>query len=228
MAVCILIIMEFSREERRAIIKFLCANGENCVNIHRELVSVCGDEALDYSNVNRWVEKFKTGRVSSADFLRSGRPCSSRTAANTERVNNLILGDLRLTIEEICAKTGLTHGSVVRIIKDDLKMTKVSARWVPRMLDENKKHIVTEFLLENGIETLRHPPYSPDLAPSDFWLFDTLKNTLQGRQFSSKSSLGLAVYQSLKHISKDSYKTCFENWVELWQKCLDKEGDYVE
>jgi len=45
--------MEFSGEEQRAIIKFCCAKGENCVNIYRELVSVCGDSALDYSNVNR-------------------------------------------------------------------------------------------------------------------------------------------------------------------------------
>ena len=65
--------MEFSREEQRAIKKFFCAKGENCVNIHRKLVSVCGDSALDYSNVNRWMEKFKKGRVSRTDLLRSGR-----------------------------------------------------------------------------------------------------------------------------------------------------------
>jgi len=56
--------MEFSREEQRVIIKLFCAKGENCVNIHRELVSVCGDSALDCSNVNRWMAKFKKGRVS--------------------------------------------------------------------------------------------------------------------------------------------------------------------
>ena len=39
----------------------------------------------------------------------------------------------------------------------------------------HKARIVTEFLVEQGIETLRQLPYSPDLAPSDFWLFDTLK-----------------------------------------------------
>jgi len=37
---------------------------EKCVNIHRELVSVCGDSALDYSNVNRWMATLKAGRVS--------------------------------------------------------------------------------------------------------------------------------------------------------------------
>jgi hypothetical protein len=48
--------------------KFVYAKGDNCVNIHRELVSVCGDSALDCSNVNRWMEKFKKRRVSSTDL----------------------------------------------------------------------------------------------------------------------------------------------------------------
>ena len=75
----------------------------------------------------------------------------------------------------------------------------------------HKARIVTEFLVEQGIETLRHPPYSPDLAPSDFWLFDTLKISLRGRQFPSRSSLGSAVYQFLKHIPKDSYKNAMKS-----------------
>ena len=75
----------------------------------------------------------------------------------------------------------------------------------------HKARIVTEFLVEQGIETLRHPPYSPDLASSDFWLSETLKLSLQGRQFASRSSLGSAAYQSLKHISKVSYKNAMKS-----------------
>jgi hypothetical protein len=43
-----------------------------------------------------------------------------------------------------------------------------------------------------------------------------------------RSSLGSAVYQSLKHILKDSYKKCYEKWVGRWKLCLDKEGGCVE
>jgi len=57
----------------------------------------------------------------------------------------------------------------------------------------HKSRIVTEFLVEQGIQKLRHPPYSPDLASSDFWLSDTLKLSLQGRVFPSRSSLVSAV-----------------------------------
>ena len=112
--------------------KSFCANVEICVNIYRELVSVCGDSALDYSNVNRWMAKFKKGRMPSTDLPCPGRPNSSRMDANKKRVENLILSDRRVTVEDICAHTGLTHGTVMRIIKEALQMTKVSARWVPK------------------------------------------------------------------------------------------------
>ena len=115
--------------------------GENCVNIHHELVSVCGDIALDYSNVNRWMAKFKMGSVSSTDLPRPGRPCSSRTNANKKHVENLILSDRRVTVEDICVHTGLTRGTVMRIIQEDLQMTKVRASWLPKMLDDSKKEI---------------------------------------------------------------------------------------
>ena len=41
-------------------------------------------------------------------------------------------------------------------------------------------------LPELHFELLPHPPYSPDLAPSDYWLFADLKRMLQGKSFSSQ------------------------------------------
>jgi histone-lysine N-methyltransferase SETMAR len=42
-----------------------------------------------------------------------------------------------------------------------------------------------QFFDDNNFEVVPHARYSPDLAPSDFWLFPTLKDTLRGRTFSS-------------------------------------------
>jgi hypothetical protein len=44
---------------------------------------------------------------------------------------------------------------------------------------------VQQFLARNNILIVPHPPCSPDLAPSDFWLFPTLKMGLRGRRFST-------------------------------------------
>jgi len=42
---------------------------------------------------------------------------------------------------------------------------------------------------ECGYELLPHPPYSPDLAPSDFCLFPLLKEHLSGTHFSSDNDV---------------------------------------
>jgi hypothetical protein len=39
---------------------------------------------------------------------------------------------------------------------------------------------VTDFLDSKEITVLEHPPYSPDLAPSDFSLFPKIKEILKG------------------------------------------------
>jgi hypothetical protein len=42
---------------------------------------------------------------------------------------------------------------------------------------------VREFLAKKSITKMDHPPYSPDLAPCNFWLFPKLKNALKGQRF---------------------------------------------
>ncbi|GBP32987.1 Histone-lysine N-methyltransferase SETMAR [Eumeta japonica] len=44
----------------------------------------------------------------------------------------------------------------------------------------------TLFLKGQKIELTGHPPYTPDLAPNDFYLFPSAKNKLRGQHFSSR------------------------------------------
>ncbi len=48
---------------------------------------------------------------------------------------------------------------------------------------------------KNGFVELSHPPYSPDLAPSDFYLFPNLKKSLRGRRFANDEAPKDAVQQ---------------------------------
>jgi len=43
--------------------------------------------------------------------------------------------------------------------------------------------LLKDFLSKNNVTTLEHPPYSPDLAPDDFYLLPPLKSGLKGRRF---------------------------------------------
>jgi histone-lysine N-methyltransferase SETMAR len=44
-----------------------------------------------------------------------------------------------------------------------------------------------------GCERLDHTPYSPNLVPSDFHLFSTLKRTLEGRHFTTNEDVEAAI-----------------------------------
>ena len=46
-------------------------------------------------------------------------------------------------------------------------------------------YVIQTFLAKNSMPLVRQAPYSPDLAPCDFWLFPKLKTSLKGRRFQS-------------------------------------------
>ena len=57
--------------------------------------------------------------------------------------------------------------------------------------------LLSLFLASEKLKVLNHPPYSPDLSPCDFFLFPRLKKMLSGNNYTSRSSLGSAIYQCL-------------------------------
>lgn len=131
--------MEFSVEEQRVIVKFFTAAGRCAADIHRQLQAVCGDSALAENTVRKWVREFKGGRTSVKDEQRPGRPKTASTDANIARVEKFIMDDRRVTMQEICETLRLTMGTVERIITKELRLRKVSSRWVPRMLNDDQK-----------------------------------------------------------------------------------------
>lgn len=79
-----------------------------------------------------------------------------------------------------------------------------------------------------GCENLPHPPYSPDLAICDFWLFPTLKDMLRGKRHESREELGVAVTKALRVMSRDGLQHVFRTWTERWNKCVASGGSYFE
>jgi hypothetical protein len=50
-------------------------------------------------------------------------------------------------------------------------------------------HMIQSFLVKHGIPVVRQAPYSPDMAPCDFWLFPKLKRPLKGSRFDSHEGI---------------------------------------
>jgi transposase len=68
---------------------------------------------------------------------------------------------------------------------------------------------VREFLATKQITVLKNPPYSPDLAPSDFSLFPKVKEILKGRHFDDIRCNKTA---ALKTIPQNQSQNYFEGW----------------
>ncbi|GBN02635.1 hypothetical protein AVEN_37259-1 [Araneus ventricosus] len=73
-----------------------------------------------------------------------------------------------------------------------------------------------------------HPPYCPDLAPSDFHLFLKLKELLGGKRFGSNEELENAANTWLNELAAEEYNMGNLKLVNRYDKCLNVGGDYVE
>jgi len=80
-------------------------------------------------------------------------------------------------------------------------------KWSQRSSPKNKSK--EEFLATEQITVLEHPAYSPDLAPSDFFLFPKIKEIMKGRHFDDIRSNTTA---ALKAIPQTQFQNCFEGW----------------
>lgn len=79
-----------------------------------------------------------------------------------------------------------------------------------------------------GFQLMQHPPYSPDLAPSDFYLFSCLKNHLRGTKFEDDDEVMCAVEAFFQSKDQSFFLKGIEGLSNRYLKCISSEGDYFE
>ena len=75
-----------------------------------------------------------------------------------------------------------------------------------------------------GINTVPQPPYSFDLAPSDFWLFPKLRGCRYERIEEKKE----AVTKIIDMLTQEDFHGAFQKLLEQYKKCIAAGGDYFE
>ncbi|GFW18407.1 mariner Mos1 transposase [Trichonephila clavipes] len=83
-------------------------------------------------------------------------------------------------------------------------------------------------LHELGFELLPHPPYSPDLAPSDFFLFSYLKRMLAGQKFCANEEVIAETEAYFEAKDKSYYKNDIEKLYGRYNHCITLEGNYIK
>ena len=75
-----------------------------------------------------------------------------------------------------------------------------------------------------GIKTVPQPPYSPDLAPSDFWLFPKLRDC----RYETIEEMKEAATKVIDTLTQEDFHGVFQKLLEQYNKCIAAGGDYFE
>ena len=81
--------------------------------------------------------------------------------------------------------------------------------------------LVTDNLTKRGINTVPHPPYSPDLAPCDFWLLPKLR----GCRYETIEDMKEAVTKIIDMLTQEDFHGAFQKVLERYDNCIAAGGD---
>ena len=98
---------------------------------------VYGGDCPSRSTIYKWIERFENGWDTADDDHRPGRPKSSSTQSNIRLIESILDEDRRATVRELEETTGFSKSIIHTIIKDELEMSRVVVRWVPKLLSED-------------------------------------------------------------------------------------------
>jgi len=88
--------------------------------------------------------------------------------------------------------------------------------------------VVHNFLVKNEMTVVPQPPYFPDLAAADFFLFPNLKSTLKGCRFDTFDEIQKNLTKELFAIPKEAFQKAFSSWQKRWERCVASQGNYFE
>ena len=83
-------------------------------------------------------------------------------------------------------------------------------------------------LNELSFELLPHPPYSPDLVPSNYWLFADLRKMLQGKRSGTNEEVIVESETYFDSEDESFYKKGIEKLEKRWNECITLKGNYVD
>ena len=129
----------FTAIKERGVVRFLWAKDMATKDIHKEMLPMYGEHCLWRQAVHNWVQKFSEGRTSIEDKYSVDRPVEIATPATLQRVEDIIRGDRRVTIDTVATAIGCSHGQAYNIMHERLGFHKVCSRWVPRQLTPQHK-----------------------------------------------------------------------------------------
>ena len=226
-------IADFSKCEVRGVIRFLHHKGTSPIEIHRQLISAYGPNVMDIKNVRKWCRDSMQWRHPSSPTVKKFKttPSAGKIMATVfcDRNGVLLIEYLPRGQTINADRYAVTLQNLKQAIRN--KRTGRLTKGVCLLRDNARPHIarkILELLTKFGWDILDHPAYSPDLAPSDYHVFPALKEHLSGKRFEDDEEVTEAVNCFLREAGRNWYDAGIKKLVARHQKCVDRNGDYVE
>ena len=189
-----------------------------------------GEATLDRSNVYRWYKMFSEGREDVNDEERAGRPSTSTTDENIDEVKKIVLVNRRITVREVAEDLNISIGSCHSIFTNDLGMTRVAAKFVPKLLNfDQKQHRIN--IAQEILDSVRDDPnlLQRVITGDESWVYGyDVETKAQSSQWKLPHEPRPKSKEELNKITKNDFLKCFEDWKKPWHKCIISGGDYFE
>ena len=164
-------------------------------------------------------------------------PRKAKGTQSTKKIMATIFWDCRGNLlidfkERNTTVNAAYYASLLRKLRDAIRKRQgMLSRGVHLLHDNAAVHtaaVAKAAVKECGFKEMEHPPYSPDLAPSDYYLFSKLKKDLRGRKFDDEEEVKTAVMEHFADKEPEYFLKGIELLVHRCEKCVEIKGDYVE
>ncbi|UYV82647.1 hypothetical protein LAZ67_22000367 [Cordylochernes scorpioides] len=167
----------------------------------------------------------------------SPRPKKARMSKSRIKTMIIVFFDIRGIVHCEFVPQGQTVNSafyleVLRRLKRRIARVRTDIKDTVKLYHDNAPShtafIITNFLARSNTPVIPHPPYSPDLAPCDFFLFPRLKREMKGKHWETVENIQHHVTTFLRSIPVEEFQGAFQAWQTRLRKCIDAGGMYFE
>ncbi|UYV82242.1 K02A2.6-like [Cordylochernes scorpioides] len=163
----------------------------------------------------------------------SPRPKKARMSKSRIKTIIIVFFDIRGIVHCEFVPQGQTVNSafyleVLRRLKRRIARVRTDIKDTVKLHHDNATShtafIITNFLARSNTPVIPHPPYSPDLAPCDFFLFPRLKREMKGKHWETVENIQHHVTTFLRSIPVEEFQGAFQAWQTRFRKCIDAGG----
>ena len=176
------------------------------------LQTAFGVSCMNRASVFEWYKIFKEGRESVRDDERCG---TSKEVDTPQLIGQRVRVRVTMCLKGVQQEIPWEEVSTLQI---------GSVAFSPGQCPVHHSIFITDYFSKMGIKTVPRPPYSPDLALCDFWLF--LK--LRGCHYETIEEMKEAMTKVIDTLTQEDFLGAFEKLLERHSKCIAAGGDHFE